>query len=277
MSSSVTNLSPGGDVQAVTTYVVKDGVERPYGKAPADDRSIVFHDMRRVEDQPTLAREGFALVTCPTSVTDFTDHDQVINRYLPEIRELVRRLFGTPKVYMQQNWVFRGDDRETGTEVVNEWNRVSTMQTHGVLHSDYYEQETAGRLATRSMAAYGVTERPPGRLLGINTWRAISPPPQDRPLALLDRRTLDPSDYVDALIGTRERGLLSIQSRFNPRHRFCWWSNMAPDELLVFLQYEEGRGPTSTVMHTSFTDPNCPPGAPLRQSIEARAYAFIED
>ncbi|MBO0893035.1 MAG: hypothetical protein J2O39_01550, partial [Acidimicrobiales bacterium] len=65
MSSSVTNLSPGGDVQAVTTYVVKDGVERPYGKAPADDRSIVFHDMRRAEDQPTLAREGFALVTCP--------------------------------------------------------------------------------------------------------------------------------------------------------------------------------------------------------------------
>jgi hypothetical protein len=277
MSNVAVKLSPGGDVEAVTSYVVKDGVERPYGQAPTDDRSVVFHDMRAVEDQPTLAREGFTLVNAPTSVTDFTDHDQVINQYLPEIRELARHLFGSPKVYMQQNWVFRGDDRDTATEVVNEWNRVTTMKTHSVLHSDYYEEETAGRLATRSMAAVGVTERPPGRLLGVNTWRVISPPPQDRPLALLDRRTLDPTDYVDALIGTRDRGLLSIQSRFNPRHRFCWWSNMTPDEVLVFLQYEEGRGPTSTVMHTAFTDPSCPPGTPPRQSIEARAYVLIED
>jgi hypothetical protein len=52
---------------------------------------------------------------------------------------------------------------------------------------------------------------------------------------------------------------------------------MTQDEILVFLQYEEGRGQTSTVMHTAFSDPRCPAGTPPRQSIEARAYVFIDD
>jgi hypothetical protein len=52
---------------------------------------------------------------------------------------------------------------------------------------------------------------------------------------------------------------------------------MTVDEVLVFLQYEEGRGPTSTVMHTAFSDPDCPASAPPRQSIEALAYVFLED
>jgi hypothetical protein len=182
---------------------------------------------------------------------------------------------GAEAVFLQPNWVFRGDDREVATESVSDKHRVTTMKSHGVLHADYYEAGTAESLATMSMQAAGVVERPPGRLVGINTWRAISPPPQDRPLALLDRRTLDPSDYVPAVIGTRGRGLNSLQSRYNPNHRFCWWSNMTPDEILVFVQYEEGRGPTSTVMHTAFSDPNCPPGTPPRQSIEARAYVFL--
>jgi hypothetical protein len=151
------------------------------------------------------------------------------------------------------------------------------MKTHGVLHADYYERETAESLASMSMRAVGVTERPRGRLLGINTWRPISPPPQDRPLALLDRRTLSPADIVPAVIKAPTVELNALQASYSERHRFCWWSNMTQDEVLVFLQYEEGRGQTSTVMHTAFTDPGCPAGTPPRQSIEARAYVFVDD
>jgi hypothetical protein len=276
MPQQATDASPGGDVRAVTSYVTSDGVPRPYGQAPADERLVVFHDLRGAADQPTLAREGFCLVRHPTSVTDFGDHDQVITRYLPEIGELARRLTGSPAVFLQQNWVLRGDDKEVGGQAVGERNHVTTMKTHGILHADYYEHVTAEALAAMSMQAAGVTERPRGRLLGINTWRSLSPPPQDRPLALLDRRTLSAADIVPAVIKAPNAELNAIQASYSPRHRFCWWSNMAQDEVLVFLQYEEGRGETSTVMHTAFSDPGCPPAAP-RQSIEARAYAFLDD
>lgn len=272
-------LRPRGDAEAVIGYVLKDGISRPYGQHPPDDHEVVFHDMRGAAEQPTLAGEGFLLVRYPTSVTDFSDHEQVIQRYLPEIGALVRRLTDASQAYLQQNWVFRGDDRKTAFEAVGVRNSVATMQTHGVLHSDYYETETAELLAKAAFSAVGVAARPRGRLLGINTWRVLSPPPQDRPLALLDRRTLDPADYVSAVIGGEGAGfkLNAIHSRYNPGHRFCWWSNMTPEDILVFLQYEEGRGPASTVMHASFTDPHCPPHGPLRQSIEARAYVFLDD
>jgi hypothetical protein len=195
----------------------------------------------------------------------------------PEIGELVRRLTRAPAVFLQQNWVFRGDDKEVATEAVNERNRVTTMKTHGLLHADYYEQETAEALASMSMKAAGVTQRPRGRLLGINTWRSISPPPQDRPLALLDRRTLDAADFVPAVIEGPHAKLNALRASYNQRHRFCWWSDMTPDEVLVFLQYEQGLGQTSTVMHTAFSDPRCPAGTPPRQSIEARGYVFFDD
>lgn len=271
-----TDTLPVRDVQAVARYVVNDGVERPYGQAPADDRQVTFHDLRGAADPPALDREGFCLVRQPTAVTDFRDHDQVIGRYLPEIGELVRRLTGGSAVFLQQNWVFRGDDKEIATEAVNERNRVTTMQTAGLVHADYYERVTAEALASMAMQAAGVTERPRGRLLGINTWRPLSPPPQDRPLALLDRRTLDAADIISAEIKVPGGGLNAVQAAYNPDHRFCWWSGMTPDEVLVFLQYEEGRGQTSTVMHTAFSDPGCPAGTPPRQSIEARAYVFVD-
>jgi len=146
---------PRGDVRACTSYVVNDGVARPYGQAPADDRLVVFHDLRGAAEQPALDREGFCLVRHPTSVTDFRDHDQVIARYLPEIGELVRQLVGSSAIFLQQNWVFRGDDKEIAAATVGERNHVSTMKTHGVLHADYYEQETAEALASMSMKAVG--------------------------------------------------------------------------------------------------------------------------
>jgi hypothetical protein len=252
-------------------------VARTYGQHPPDPREIVFHDMRGLPGQPTLAREGFLLARLPTQVRDFSDHQQVINIYLPEIRELARRLTGSARVFMQQNWVLRGDDRPTATQRVGTLNAVTTMPTHGIIHADYHESGTAEILAKGAMAADGVSDRPRGRLIGINTWRALSAPPQDRPLALCDRTTVSSEDLVEAPIIAGPMRLNAVHSRYSGRHRFCWWSNMQPDELLVFVQYEEGLGSNSTVLHTAFSDPRCPAGAVQRQSIEARAYAFIEE
>jgi hypothetical protein len=99
MARQATDTLPAGDVRAFTSYAVNDGVSRPYGQGPADDRQVVFHDQRGAADAPALDREGFCLVRHPTSVTDFSDHDQIITRYLPEIGELVRRLTGAPAVF----------------------------------------------------------------------------------------------------------------------------------------------------------------------------------
>jgi hypothetical protein len=51
---------------------------------------------------------------------------------------------------------------------------------------------------------------------------------------------------------------------------------MRRDEALVFKVYDsETDGRARFTPHTSFDDPTTPPGAPPRQSIEARALAFF--
>jgi hypothetical protein len=51
---------------------------------------------------------------------------------------------------------------------------------------------------------------------------------------------------------------------------------MSRDEALVFKVYEsETDGRARFTAHTSFDDPNSPPDAYARQSIEMRALAFF--
>ena len=51
---------------------------------------------------------------------------------------------------------------------------------------------------------------------------------------------------------------------------------MRPDEALVFKTYEsEKQGHARWTAHTAFEDPNTPPDARPRESIEIRTLAFF--
>ena len=59
-------------------------------------------------------------------------------------------------------------------------------------------------------------------------------------------------------------------------HRWFYFPRMRRDEALVFKVYDSLQdGRARFIPHTSFDDPNSPPDAPPRQSIEARALAFF--
>jgi hypothetical protein len=53
---------------------------------------------------------------------------------------------------------------------------------------------------------------------------------------------------------------------------------MSRDEALVFKVYDSAKdGRARFTPHTSFNDPQSPAGAPPRQSIEVRAFAFFDN
>jgi hypothetical protein len=59
-------------------------------------------------------------------------------------------------------------------------------------------------------------------------------------------------------------------------HRWFYFPRMRRDEALVFKVYDSLQdGRARFTPHTSFDDPDSPPDAPPRQSIEARALAFF--
>jgi hypothetical protein len=50
---------------------------------------------------------------------------------------------------------------------------------------------------------------------------------------------------------------------------------MRRDEAIVFKVYDSDKNRARFTAHTSFNDPATSPGAPPRQSIEMRAFAFF--
>jgi hypothetical protein len=141
--------------------------------------------------------------------------------------------------------------------------------------------KTAPGLGVDHFGAKAIALKPGQRLAGFNLWRALSGPPQDTPLAVCDARSVDAGDRVEA-DGVYDYGPEPWTTseayilRFNPKHRWLYFRDMQPDELMIFRAYNWGPDFTPGVPHSAFEDPTCPPDAPARISIEARAFAVFD-
>ena len=115
----------------------------------------------------------------------------------------------------------------------------------------------------------------------FNMWRPITPPPQDYPLAVCDARSIRPGDGITVVAETvtRTAGAFSFDTTgylHNPDHRWCYFSQMTPEEVLVFITHDSDPARPHQVAHTAFLDPKCPPGTPTRGSGEMRAFAVFD-
>jgi hypothetical protein len=110
----------------------------------------------------------------------------------------------------------------------------------------------------------------------IQVWRATNRPIESNPLAVADARSIPAADLLVAERRYPHRVGQTYRLKYSPRHRWFYFPNMRRDEALVFKVYDsEKDGRARFTPHTSFDDPTTPPGAPPRQSIEARALVFF--
>lgn len=120
-----------------------------------------------------------------------------------------------------------------------------------------------------------------GRHAIYQTWVAISPPPQDRPLAVVDRSTVRAEDLVEGavMVGPPDNmaPYPAIFSHHNPAHRWFYVSDMTSSDALVFIGCDSAYDMLPGALHTSFT--NSAPGNNVvpRISCETRAFVFWGD
>ncbi len=70
----------------------------------------------------------------------------------------------------------------------------------------------------------------------------------------------------------------SFCHRCNAWHRWFWTSQMREDEAYVFVNYDSRHdGRARFTPHSTIVDPNVPEDAPIRQSIETRAFVFWDE
>lgn len=76
-------------------------------------------------------------------------------------------------------------------------------------------------------------------LTGISAWRPLSRPAEDMPLALCEFSSLDLADVASSHFqGGPGYIAETYVLRHNKNHKWVWFSQQHPDELLVFVNFD---------------------------------------
>ncbi len=225
---------------------------------------MAAHDGRAVD--LSLDDAGFTLVDHKSAVKDFADREIAARVHCAEIAELVRSVTGADHVSCKAGPLMRFSERsgQAGSK--------DNSYPARFCHVDVSDA-TGRQFAMRSAEG-----RPFRRAAHYNVWRALSPAPQDVPLALLDARSLSGRELIlaDAIFDS-PGGDFQFEGyvvAHEPGHRWHWFPDLSPDEAIIFKTHDSLASAASAVPHVAFDDPLSPPDAAPRVSIEMRAIAY---
>jgi hypothetical protein len=235
-----------------------------------DPRQIAVEDARERIEAPSLDREGFELVAHSSEIEDFKDTAEVARLHHHEIEELLLKVTGADHVVIPSPGVLRFGEGSTDA------GKYSNSLPARFIHVDVSDA-TAEQFAHRSIPKN--VGRDLRRFAHYNVWRALSPPPQDIPLALCDARSVALADLVcaDAVFDVEDRPEWSFEGwvvRHNSEHRWSYFSGMTRDEAIIFKTNDSDPAQPHCVPHSAFDDLSCPKGVPTRASIEMRGIAY---
>jgi hypothetical protein len=261
------NYSVRTNAKPVSETYGRDGLERRY-TGRYEKHRVRIADARPLSCSFRLDESGFELVVHPTQVKDFFDVDELKSVYYAEMRALIAERSGAAKVHVFDHTLRSGNEEERAAKKIREPVRA--------VHNDY--TEWSGPQRVRDLMGDEAECLLRRRFAIVQTWRAIRAPIEKDPLAIADARSIAFSDFIPAERRFPERVGEIYQLEYSPRHRWHYFPRMRRDEALVFKVFDSAKdGRSRFSAHTSFVDPASPSGAPDRESIEIRAFAFFSD
>jgi hypothetical protein len=239
------------------------GVPRSSGKYVG--QTVAIHNGREVLGKLSLDTNGFVLTEHETAVEDFYDPDEVKSVYYPEVERLLKRVTGAERVL-----IF---DHIVRNPVLAERGEKGARPPAKIVHNDYSLKSAPRRV--RDHLPDEADRLLSNRFAEINVWRAIRGPIESSPLALCDSRSLDAQDNVLTDLVYRDRVGEILGFIYNPQHRWYYFPRMERNEAILLKCYDsKDDGRARFTAHTSFEDPDSPPNAAPRESIEVRALVF---
>lgn len=265
-----------GAIRAKLNYIVDTGkppvtivdwpeMEHLANPPQYETKEVTIRDGRPLKDTFRLDTHGFVFVDHPTTVTDFTVEAQRKEIYDREIQELIKKHSGASEVVVFDHTLRIGD--EATRTAIN-----ARAPVRGV-HNDYTENSAPRRL--RDVLGDAEAEkRMQKRYAIIQVWRPIRGNVHADPLAISDGRSIPREGFILQQRRYPNRTAETYHIAYHPSHEWFYFPDMTRDEALVFKVFDSNTGVTEFTAHTAFEDPNTPPDAPARESIETRTFAF---
>lgn len=230
-------------------------------------KEVAIEDGRPEPDRFTLDRQGIMLARAPSRIRSFDDADERGADYATECEELIKELTGAVATFgMPPHCRFHGATDSKG--------RFDNAPTRFV-HADYSD---GSALEFSRFFPIDVTLYP--RFAIYNVWRVLTPPPQSMPLAICDGRSLSPEDEVESYVVMNYPDREHIVTRTtlyrpSPNHRWYYFSDMTPDEALIFKGHDSDPAQPKRSPHSAFVDDSRERGGE-RISMETRVLAVFD-
>ena len=266
-------------IRASFNYIVDTGVppvryidwpEMEHKAVPPQYRQheMTVRNGRPLRDTFRLDVHGFVFVDHATRVKDFLDEAERKRVYDPEVQALIKKHSGASDVVVFDHTI-RASDEETR-------NSPSIRPTVKSVHNDYTETSAPRRL--REIVGDAEAERRmKKRWAIIQVWRPIRGTVLIDPLAICDGRSIPRQGFILVERRYPYRTGEVYHIAHNPAHEWYYFPEMTRDEALVFKVFDsDGAKPSRFTAHSAFDDPATPPGAPPRESIETRTFAFFD-
>jgi hypothetical protein len=225
-----------------------------------------------------LDEHGFCLSRHKTQITEWEKNYSADSAYAEEVRQVAGSLTGADLV-VPMGGMMRDSRQTSGT----------VQPPAAEAHVDF-TQRSAERIADRLYRR----ERPQGsgyrRFIAFSLWRALSPPPQDMPLALCEGRSvrddegthntkidvdeIPTGEALFAPIKGEEDMTAATIFHHSPHHRWWYFRSMTPEEVVLIKFYDSDHSTAWRCPHTAFRD-HSEPNARPRRSVEYRGIAYF--
>lgn len=266
-------LAPG-DARPVS-YAFPPPEGEPWENRDYVQREVFVHDGREHAPPSHIDREGFELRDAPTALADFRSEAVIKAAYYPEVAELALAVTGARHAFVFDHLVRRREADRAALSFGRAAGKGAPAAANGRIHNDYTEASGRARLL-RVLGDVDAAARV-RRYAIVNVWRSIKGPIVDTPLAVCDARTVMARDLVEGEVRYPRRVGEIYLANPSPQHRWTYYSRMDRHEALVFKQYDaQLAGVARFTPHAAFDHPGMPPGAPLRESIEARCLVVYD-
>ncbi|HZU88080.1 MAG TPA: CmcJ/NvfI family oxidoreductase [Stellaceae bacterium] len=256
-------LAPMAEKPVAYNYEPPPGVPARTGRG--EEHRVPVHDARRIAADLSLDREGFVLLHHKSAVANFYDEAEIAALYYPECERVVGEATGAARVV-----AFDHITRNAALAAVKGSGVKSPAKR---VHNDYTAKSAPQRV--RDLMGEEAEKLLEGRFAIINLWRPIRGPLLASPLALCDAQSLADENLVATDLKYPDRTGEIYSITYNPAQRWYYFPQMQPDEAVLIRCFDSAlSGPQRFSAHGAFDDPQSPPDAPPRESIEVRTLVF---
>jgi len=218
----------------------------------------------------SLDREGFALKAFHHPFDRFDDDEAVRKQFYAPVAEFVRTAVGARRVIVFDHTIRSKVNEKQQTAEHTTTQRAPVM----IVHCDY--TPVSGPLRVRQLLPDEAETLLQRRVAFYNFWKPLKRRVDEKPLAMCDVTSASPDDMIEMALRYRDRTGEIFVMRHSGAHRWWYFPKMTPDDVVLLKTYEsETDGRARFLGHSAFEDPDTPPDAPVRESIEIRTMAFF--